>query len=144
MGAFEPYPLALQEIIAAAERGTDKDWKFVDQRLPELVQHPSAIQWARKEGLGNKESGDLRDLAASIFEKYHGPLTSQDHHTLRQIKRYDAHKPAGFRAACALWMHGERDENVENALHKVSQGKDSVMRAHALELLEQKNKKNNT
>ena len=141
--AFEKYPPELQEIIAAAEDGKGEDWKFIDERLPNIVKHESAIRWARKEGIGHKTNENFRDLAASMFELYEGHLTADDHHHLKNVMERDHKKPAGFRAACALLKHGERVVQVKakQVLERFSHHNDPVISRHAQELLAQKTEK---
>ncbi|OGG44831.1 hypothetical protein A2673_02250 [Candidatus Kaiserbacteria bacterium RIFCSPHIGHO2_01_FULL_50_13] len=148
-GAFEKYPPALQEIIATAERGRDADWKLVDKRLPEIMKRHSgaevAIGWARKKGLTNKESENIRDLAASMFVLYEDHLTGDDYKALHKVMQFDAKKPAGFRAACALFKHSKHDdekkrEEVMHVLERFSKDKDPIISKHAQKLLAQEKK----
>ncbi len=97
----------LEGLIGAAQ---SEDWDRVDVVLPELVDNPETVSWATQ-ALDDKD-GNLRDLAASIFERSQIDLQPEVQGRLRLMISVDENPYAQFRAAFALFSRGDRSPEV--------------------------------
>ncbi len=73
----------------------------------------------------------MRDLAASIFEKNPAILESDIFDTLFDMVDTEEHEPARFRATCALWEHGYRQEKIYIAMQDFAVSDDADIAALA-------------
>jgi hypothetical protein len=98
-----------------------EDWEFIDSKIPEICNDPSAIASAKKWLFD--QDGNVRDLAASILEK-----TNQDINPMKTklyaIIKADPHPYARFRSACALAAHGEKTNVIKTTLSEFKEDPD--------------------
>ena len=102
--------LALAEL--AARRNSDKSWAKVDQILgkPGFCDDPTVLSFASKKLFSKNEN--VRDLAASIFEKSTTPLQEAISFELSELVIVDPNPYVRYRSAFALFSNGDRTENV--------------------------------
>jgi len=118
----EPRPqqiLTLGELRAAAVK---EDWDAVDLALPGMCDLPDTLEWAVS-GLDH-ENPNLRDLAASVFEKSSLPPASDVTERLLQHMERDDNPYARFRSAFALFRHGNRSPEVLAKLRQALEDED--------------------
>lgn len=104
----------LREVVNAA---SEENWDLVDGAIPLLAQEDKTLDWAKKEGLAN-EDDNLRDLAASIFEKTDQEIDDKIKGRLTAMLLKDDNPYASFRAAFALYNKGDRSERVMSKMHE--------------------------
>jgi hypothetical protein len=112
MNLNEPPP-SLSSMISAAEA---KDWEYVDRHIEQISKDPIALDWATT-GLESPDE-NLRDLAASIFEKENGDLPDGVAVKLFALVNAPKGRYDRFRAACALAAHGNHSRAVMARLHE--------------------------
>lgn len=110
---------SLNEIKAMA---ANEDWDGVDTVIGSAANDPSFLVWA--EGGLEDEDGNLRDLAASLFEKTDTPLSPGVTETLLSHVRHDDNPYASFRSAFALYRAGNRSPEVIKKLHEALEDED--------------------
>jgi len=101
-------------LVAAARQ---EDWENVDSHIPQFCDDPASVKWALKSGIKD-EDGNARDLAVSILEKSNHELGEQDIAELHQRLDQDENPYVQFRAAFALFTHGDRSPEVIEKLRK--------------------------
>lgn len=100
----------------------EENWEAIDASIVLVADDPIFIMWA-KTGI-NDSDGNLRDLAASLFEKSSIELTEDDNESLLQHVRHDDNPYASFRSAFALYRAGNRSQEVMNKLHEALNDED--------------------
>ena len=111
----EPVPVKLDELTAAAVR---EDWDFVDSTIGGVVDNETFLGWAAQ-GLEDDDP-NLRDLAASIFEKSSIKPDEQILDTLTHHMLSDDNPYARYRSAFALFQHGDRSEQVMDVIQSAA------------------------
>ena len=125
-------PPSFNDLIAAAEAG---DWVRVNVHLAEAVARDSAaIEWATNVGLDSPVE-NLRDLASSVFGETQGPLAPEVARKLALLMNEDAGRYVQFRAACALWIHGDGSPAVRAKLEEFVEDEDPEVSGIAKEHL---------
>jgi len=91
--------MGMEDIIQAAR---EENWELVDARIPEVC-NDAAIQKQALQLL-NDSNGNVRDLAASIFEKA-SKIPRGSKPILANVMAKDSNPYARYRAAFALAGH---------------------------------------
>ena len=106
----------IKDLTILAEKGEDKDWEEIDRQLStdDFCDFPQVIAWT-EEGL-DSDSENVRDLAGSILEQSNNELADNIVVKLQSIISRENGGYDEFRAACALFKHGERSEDVVKKL----------------------------
>lgn len=106
------------------EAAAAENWPVVDAALQhaDFVNDPETLDAAR--GLLDSEDDDSRDLGASIFEASSLELDQATTQSLFDIVLHDEHPYARYRAAFALWKHGNRGVSVTLTIQAATNDED--------------------
>jgi len=97
-----------EKVVLAAKA---ENWDFVDRNLSIFCDDDGVIRWALEMGARSQDDNE-RDLAASILEKTGHEIGEEARTILMGMLREDRNPYAMFRAAFALFAHGDRSEEV--------------------------------
>lgn len=92
----------------------EAEWEKIDEALPIIANEQEYVDWANE--MLNHSDEDIRDLAASIFQASKIELTADTVETLRKIMLNDENPYARFRAAFALFEHGDRSQLMKDTV----------------------------
>lgn len=115
-----PDPISFDDLKAAAQK---EDWETVDGQVESFCDQPDVIEWALGDGLKD-EDGNLRDLAATLIQQSDCKLEEEDRTTLMERLENDENPYVKFRAAFALFAHGDRSEQTINKIQEAAQDED--------------------
>jgi len=101
-----------------AERGSDKDGETIDKQLASdnFCDFQQVIDWTGKGLEDSKE--EVRDLAGSILEQSTKDISESLKEKLRVVLVSGKGGYDEFRAACALFKHGEKSAEVVAKLNE--------------------------
>jgi HEAT repeat protein len=118
-GEMEP-DISFEQLQTAA--GEEK-WELVDKHIGRFCDDPTVIEWVMKTGLGSKD-GNLRDLAVSILERSGAEFDEKTKSDLLEKRGSDENQYVRYRAAFALFAHGDRSPQVIQTLQEAREDKD--------------------
>ena len=99
-------------LLSAAEAG---QWDYVDEHIGAFANADAVLAWIVEGGLANPDE-NVRDLAASLWEKSDRPFLPGVAEKLADLAANDSGKYVRFRAACALCAHGDRSSIVTEVI----------------------------
>jgi HEAT repeat protein len=108
-------PVSFDEVKSAAR---EENWDFVDQNIANFQDDETIVDWALKSGVKSEDDNE-RDLAVSILEKTSHEISGEDQVILLGMIDNDPNPYASYRAAFALFTHGNKSERV---IDKIKEG----------------------
>lgn len=120
------------------EAAQNEDWDNVDIHVPQFCNDPASVDWALKAGIID-DDGNVRDLAVSLIEKSDCQLENQNIDELKRRLNQDENPYVQFRAAFALFTHGDRSPEIIEKIRKALE--DDAVKEIAKEYLSQINLK---
>lgn len=109
---------AFFNLMYAASRG---NWEKVDEGLTTDL---AARNHETARGLLDDMNPDIRDFAATVFEKSTSAIDERTTKKLLDMVATDKHPYARYRAAFALYKRGDRSEPVMKAMEEAKGDKD--------------------
>lgn len=113
--------MSVGELREAAKR---EDWDKVDETLSLVCDDPAYVDKAIGDWLPDKDE-NVRDLGVSLLEKTHSSKFEEIKPQLRKMMREDTNPYVEYRAAFALYAHGDRSIEVI-AMLEAAKGDDDV------------------
>jgi len=113
--------MMIKELIKAAK---EKNWDFVDSKIPKISNSPKFVEWAENKGLNHKNE-NIRDLAVSLLEKT-STLDEKTQEKLYALMSKDSNPYVRFRSAFALTRHEytKHSQEIIDVLKQATQDPD--------------------